>query len=60
MADLKNKEKCLVCGMSVDTSTGLKTEYKGHSYYFCSEGDKKIFMENPEKYIGKEHATKAA
>ncbi len=51
MADLKNKEKCPVCSMDVNDK--IKSEYKGHSYAFCSESDKKKFMGNPEKYIGK-------
>ncbi len=51
MADIKGKEKCPVCSM--DVGTQVKTDYKGHSYYFCSESDKKAFMGNPEKYIGK-------
>ncbi len=25
-----------ICGMDVDTERGLKTEYEGKSYYFCS------------------------
>ncbi len=57
MTDLKTKEKCPLCGMDV-TSDKFKTEYKGHSYYFCSESDRKSFAANPEKYIGK--SSKAA
>ena len=53
MPDVKNIEKCPVCGMEVDTKTGLKSEYKGHSYYFCSESDRKKFMASPEKYVTK-------
>ncbi len=52
MADLKNKEKCPVCGMDVRTDE-IKSEYKGHTYYFCDESDKKLFIGDPEKYIGK-------
>ncbi len=55
MADLKTKEKCLVCGMDVTTDK-IKAEYKGRPYYFCSEDDKKMFVGNPEKYIGKAKA----
>jgi YHS domain-containing protein len=57
MTELKSKEKCPVCDMDVTTDK-LKADYKGHSYYFCSESDKKTFIGNPEKYIGK--AAKAA
>jgi YHS domain-containing protein len=60
MLDVKKKVNCPVCNMEVDMSTGLKTEYQGHSYYFCSENDKNKFIGNPEKYIRKEHAAKAA
>ncbi len=35
------------------SSDKIKSDYKGRSYYFCSESDKKLFMGNPEKYIGK-------
>ncbi len=52
MADLKIKEKCPVCGMEV-TIDKVKAEYKGRTYYFCSENDKKTFIGDPEKYIGK-------
>ncbi len=55
MADLKNKEKCPVCGMDVTTDK-IKADYKGHAYYFCSESDRKTFTGNPEKYIGKAKA----
>jgi YHS domain-containing protein len=57
MVDLKHKEICPVCGMDVTTDK-LTADYKGHSYYFCSEYDKKMFIGDPEKYIGK--AAKAA
>ncbi len=55
MADLKKMEKCPVCGMDVRTDE-IKSEYKGQTYYFCSESDKKLFMGNPGKYIGKSKA----
>jgi YHS domain-containing protein len=45
--------KDLVCGMDVDEETAkYKTTYKGKTYYFCAPGCKKVFEENPEKYIG--------
>lgn len=55
MADLKKTEKCSVCGMNVKTDE-IKSEYKGHTYYFCDESDKELFMDNPEKYIRKAKA----
>ena len=41
-----------VCGMEVDEKTAsLKSEYLGKTYYFCAPGCKKVFDENPAKYI---------
>lgn len=40
-----------VCGMEVDESTELKTEYKDKTYCFCAPGCKAAFEENPEKYL---------
>jgi YHS domain-containing protein len=47
--------KDLVCGMTVDPKAPgtLKTQYKGETYYFCSETCKKSFDANPEKYVPK-------
>ncbi|KAA3616819.1 MAG: YHS domain-containing protein [Calditrichaeota bacterium] len=46
--------KDLVCGMQVDKKTPAATsEYKGKTYYFCSQDCKKAFEKNPEKYLGK-------
>jgi YHS domain-containing protein len=37
----------------VDEKTAkYKTTYKGETYYFCAPGCKKVFEENPEKYVG--------
>jgi uncharacterized membrane protein YraQ (UPF0718 family) len=41
----------LICGMSVDVSKGLKIEYQGEYYYFCSAHCQAIFEKEPEKYI---------
>ena len=57
MAELKTKEKCPVCGMAV-TTDDIRTDIKGHTYYFCDDSDKKLFLGDPEKYISK--AVKAA
>jgi YHS domain-containing protein len=53
MPDVKNMAKCPVCSMDVDIKSGLKSEYKGQTYYFCSEIDRKKFMKSPEKYVTK-------
>lgn len=39
-----------VCGMKVDTSTSLKTEYNGVIYYFDSQECQKVFLKSPEKF----------
>jgi YHS domain-containing protein len=41
-----------VCGMDVDPKTAAgKSEYQGHTYYFCSTGCKKAFDKEPKKYV---------
>ncbi len=40
-----------VCGMDVDEKMGLRTEYKGKTYYFCSPVCKSKFEKEPEGYI---------
>ena len=41
-----------VCGMSVTKATAKHTfDYKGTTYYFCSEGCKTSFAKEPEKYL---------
>lgn len=43
--------KDVVCGMDVDEKNApAKSEYNGKTYYFCAEGCKHKFDENPEKY----------
>lgn len=45
-------QKDLVCGMDVDPETAAgKSEFQGETYYFCSQGCKKAFDKEPEKYI---------
>jgi YHS domain-containing protein len=46
-----------VCGMSVKKAEAKYTyDYKGTTYYFCSEGCKTEFSKNPEKYLTKDAA----
>ncbi len=41
-----------VCGMDVDPKTAAgKSEYRSQTYYFCSNGCKKAFDKEPEKYL---------
>lgn len=39
-----------ICGMSVDTEKGLKTEYKGQNYYFCCAHCQAVFESEADKY----------
>jgi uncharacterized membrane protein YraQ (UPF0718 family) len=40
-----------VCGMSVDTAKGLKTEYQGQSYYFCCSRCQEAFAADADSYV---------
>jgi P-type Cu+ transporter len=41
-----------VCGMQINIDTApAQTEYEGQIYYFCSQGCKEAFDENPEQFI---------
>jgi putative intracellular protease/amidase/YHS domain-containing protein len=42
---------CAVCGMDVDPKIAPKSAYKGTTYYFCSDDDKKTFDAAPEKFV---------
>ena len=44
---------CAVCGMDVDPKTSPKSVYKGMTYYFCSDDDKKTFDAAPDKFTSK-------
>jgi len=48
-------EKDPVCGMDVDPENppGGSYEYEGKKYYFCADGCRKQFEENPEQYLKK-------
>ncbi|MDM1487048.1 heavy metal translocating P-type ATPase [Acinetobacter towneri] len=40
-----------VCGMSVDVSTDLKTDYQNQTYYFCNTSCLDKFTHDPEFYL---------
>lgn len=40
-----------VCGMSVETSTDLKTDYQNKTYYFCNPSCLSKFKRDPEPYL---------
>jgi YHS domain-containing protein len=46
---------CAVCQMEVNPATAPKSVYKGKTYYFCSDADKKQFDATPDKFadVGK-------
>ncbi len=47
----KKETKDPVCGMKLDPATSkLKVEYKGKTYYFCSDTCKTKFEKEPAKY----------
>ncbi len=54
MPATKNKITCPVCDMEVTRNSEFKTEYKGQSYYFCSQSDLKKFQQQPQVYSWKE------
>ena len=42
-----------VCGMNVEPAdTELKATLGGETYYFCAEGCRKSFVDDPEKFLG--------
>jgi len=45
---------CAVCGMDVDPKTAPKSIFKGATYYFCSDDDKKTFDTAPDKFVNAE------
>jgi putative intracellular protease/amidase len=42
---------CTVCGMDVDPNRAPKSIFKGVTYYFCSDDDKKTFDTAPDKFV---------
>ncbi len=41
----------VVCGMTVDPETPLKTEHAGQTFYFCSEMCRTQFRKSPGKFL---------
>src|SRR5689334_20634292 len=42
---------CFICGMDVDPKIAPKSSFKGETYYFCSDDEKKMFDTAPEKFV---------
>ena len=48
-----------VCGMTVNQRiTEIATTIQGQTYYFCAEGCRKAFEEDPEKFLNPRPAKK--
>jgi transcriptional regulator GlxA family with amidase domain len=43
--------RCVVCGMDVNPKNAPKSLFKGATYYFCSEADKKTFDATPDRFV---------
>jgi Cu+-exporting ATPase len=54
-AQAENLVKDPVCGMDVDPhTTPYRAEFRGRTYYFCSDGCRVSFEADPEKYLAPE------
>jgi putative intracellular protease/amidase/YHS domain-containing protein len=51
---------CIVCGMDVDPKTAPKSMFKGATYYFCSEDDKKTFDAAPDRFTARSAASSSS
>ena len=50
--NLKKKAQDPVCLMKVKIANGaISQDYKGQTYYFCSQNCKDKFFQEPEKYL---------
>jgi YHS domain-containing protein len=46
---------CPVDGMRMRvTEDTPSTEYRGKTYYFCTEEEKRAFLQNPDRYMARE------
>ena len=46
-----------VCGMQVDEEKAAdQSEHAGQTYYFCSQGCRERFEQQPDQYAGKSTA----
>jgi Cu+-exporting ATPase len=51
-------EKDPVCGMQVDTADAAgQSDFEGQTYYFCSEGCRTKFDDNPTQFTGERGKT---
>lgn len=48
-----------VCGMQVDEQEAAgQSDYQGKTYYFCGQGCKQKFDQNPEQYANESGQSK--
>jgi Cu+-exporting ATPase len=58
-ANHKNTVIDPVCGMDVvPANTEIKATLAGETYYFCAEGCRKSFVDDPEKFLSSKPAKK--
>ncbi|HEX7077386.1 MAG TPA: heavy metal translocating P-type ATPase [Candidatus Eisenbacteria bacterium] len=54
------RERDLVCGMSVDPERAIHAEHDGRTYYFCCEGCRAKFRNDPARYLSPARSAEAA
>ncbi|MGE5176303.1 MAG: heavy metal translocating P-type ATPase [Hyphomicrobiales bacterium] len=52
------RERDVVCGMSVDPARAIHLEHEGRTYYFCCEGCRTKFRNDPARYLAPAPAAK--
>jgi membrane fusion protein, copper/silver efflux system len=62
VAEKAETQKDPVCGMEVDPDSphAITAQYRGKTWHFCSEGCKRTFQANPDKYAPKKESAQDA
>lgn len=47
-----------VCGMAVEEAGAAAEVYNGRTYYFCSQGCRREFLEEPARFVGEAHRSR--
>ena len=45
-----------VCGMAVEEAGAVAQSHKGRTYYFCADGCRREFLDDPSAFVGEEAA----
>ncbi|OGO45520.1 MAG: hypothetical protein A2W34_02730, partial [Chloroflexi bacterium RBG_16_64_32] len=45
-----------VCGMAVEEADAVAQSHKGSTYYFCADGCRREFLDDPSAFVGEEAA----